>query len=284
MNQSIATAARKAGEKCKVPVIGIVTDVPGACVGNVNKDSSRNPVSAFISKYSKESMLNYDGYLLLTKAMNELVNPHNKPYVVIEGHSDIGMSTSENLIENKSSPNVIMYAGGVSKVYGIEMLVNAFKKINPDNWELHIYGKGDYDKELSERSKTEDKIKFGGLLPNSEIVDKQIKAALLVNPRPTDKEYVKYSFPSKTLECMVSGTPLITTALPGMPKEYNDYVYIFDKETEDGFADTLKKVMSLDKEEIHSKGISAKEFALKEKNNVTQAKKFTEFLVDICIK
>ena len=29
---------------------------------------------------------------------------------------------------------------------------------------------------------------------------------------------------------MVSGTPVLTTKLPGMPKEYDDYVYIIEDE------------------------------------------------------
>ena len=281
LNQSIASAARTAGKWCKTPVVGIVTDVPGHYVTYSNNRPSKNPIVRWRRNFSQKKMSEYDAFLFLTEAMNDVVNKNNKPYIVIEGHSDIEMRNRENSIDDKVVPNVIMYAGGVSKIYGLEMLVNAFRKINPDNWELHIYGKGDYDNELAEISKQDEKVKFFGIVPNAEVVDKQLRATLLVNPRPTNEDYVKYSFPSKTLECMVSGTPLITTALPGMPKEYNNYVYIFDKETEEGFAETLKKIIAVDKNELHSKGSSAKEFALQQKNNVIQAQKFYEFLCEL---
>lgn len=278
LNQSIAASARIAGKLFNVPVVGIVTDVPGHFVGDEIVKSSKNPITIIKNKYKEKNIHNYDAYLFLTQAMDDIVNINNKPYIVIEGHSDISMAQKNNTIEEKQIPNVIMYAGGVSKIYGIEMLVHAFEKLDPDNWELHIYGKGDYEEELIEFSKKYKKVKFLGLLPNAEIVDRQIKATVLVNPRPTNEEYVKYSFPSKTLECMVSGTPLITTQLPGMPTEYNKYVYIFKEESMVGYAETLKNIISIDKQELHNKGKTAKEFALSEKNNVCQANKFYNFL------
>lgn len=281
LNQSVAAAARKAAVRCKIPVVGIVTDVPGHYVGDPKRKSTKNPMKKWRQNFTQKNISEYDAFLFLTEAMNDVVNKNNKPYIVIEGHSDIEMKNRENSLDGKAFPNVIMYAGGVSKIYGLEMLVNAFRKIDPDNWELHIYGKGDYDVELKGISDKEAKINFYGIVPNSEVVEKQLQATLLVNPRPTNEDYVKYSFPSKTLECMVSGTPLITTALPGMPEEYNKYVYIFDDETEDGFAKTLKKITFVEKEELHAKGLSAKEFAVCQKNNVIQAKKFYEFLKSI---
>ena len=89
---------------------------------------------------------------------------------------------------------------------------------------------------------------------------------------------MKYSFPSKTLECMVSGTPLLTTNLPGMPTSYHEYVYLFGEETTDAFRDVLEQVLSLDAKTLYHKGQEARSFALEEKNNVSQAKKLLEFV------
>ena len=114
--------------------------------------------------------------------------------------------------------------------------------------------------------------------PNAEIVDAQIRSWLMVNPRITNAEYVKYSFPSKTLECMASGTPLLTTRLAGMPKEYYPFVYLFDEESLDGFKRVLNDVFSISAEDLHEKGLRAKDFALNQKNNVKQAEAFYSFI------
>lgn len=279
LNFSVAEAARACGKKYGIPVLGIVTDVPGHSSGARRKTLSfiNRQISKYGSKIVAKSLKKYDGYLLLTEAMNPIVNPQGKPYIVIEGHCDSKMAQRENLLENKQTPKVMMYAGGIHKEFGIQRLVDAFVAADIPGWECHIYGDGNYQKELTELCKTQTNVKYFGQQPNALVVENQLKATLMVNPRLTDAEYVKYSFPSKTLECMVSGTPLLTTNLPGMPKSYHEYVYLFGEETTKGFQAVLEQVLTLDEQTLWEKGQVAKRYALDEKNNVMQAKKLYDF-------
>lgn len=283
LNQSIAQAARKMGRRFGIPVVGIVTDVPGHTSGARRKTLPfvQRLVSRWAEKQSQTNMVRYDGYLFLTAAMNNVVNKSNKPYIVIEGHCDSEMARRDNLLENKTSPKVMMYAGGIHKEFGIQLLTNAFVAADIPGWEFHIYGDGNYQKELTELCKSQQNVKYHGPQPNALVVDEQLKATLLVNPRLTNAEYVKYSFPSKTLECMVSGTPLLTTNLPGMPLSYHDYVYLFEEETEEGFRRVLEQVLTLDANTLHDKGMAARAYALNEKNNVTQGKKLLDFMKEL---
>ena len=116
------------------------------------------------------------------------------------------------------------------------------------------------------------------MLLNTEIVEKEQEATLLVNPRPTGEEYVKYSFPSKTMEYMASGTPVLTTVLPGMPKEYHPHVYLLEDESAEGIAESLKEVLSNTEEALFRKGAEARRFVLEQKNNVIQARKILDML------
>ncbi len=104
---------------------------------------------------------------------------------------------------------------------------------------------------------------------------------LLVNPRSSAEELAKYSFPSKNMEYMASGTPILTTPLPGMPKEYYPFVYIFDDETVDGFEKTLRMLLSKPKDQLHEFGRRAKEFVLTHKNNRMQADRILSFFSNI---
>lgn len=253
-----------------IRAVGIVTDVP--CH---RPDNAKIPLH---EKINLKLMTRFDGYLLLTEQMNDIVNPKNKPYVVLEGHADIGMSDIENNLENKYEKNVCFYAGTLRKVYGIENLVRGFIKADVPDTELHIYGEGDFRKELEKLACEHANVKYMGVAPNKVIVENELKCSLLVNPRPTDADYTKYSFPSKNMEYMASGTPVLTTRLPGMPKEYNEYVYLLDEETEDGVCLKLKEIFSQSREELHEKGKRAKEFILKEKNNVVQAKRLVNMV------
>ena len=256
-------AAKLRGRRC----VGIVTDLPDMLGG-----------SAFSKKLSNFVIRHCTDYVLLTQAMNDYLNPKGKPHVILEGHSDIAMERQEPSLARKTSPRVCMYAGGVSKQYGLENLVKGFRKADLPDARLEIYGPGDYVQELSQIAAEDPRIFYGGMLLNAEIVEREMAAMLLVNPRPTGEEYVKYSFPSKTMEYMSTGTPVLTTVLPGMPKEYHPYVYLLEEETADAIAEKLGQIFAQPADALFEKGMAAREFILKEKNNVKQAGKILAML------
>jgi len=210
--------------------------------------------------------------------MNDYVNKHNKPYVVLEGQADITMREKVPSMDMKTKPRVVLYAGGVSREYGAETMTQGFRRADLPNARLHIYGPGDYVEELQKIAQEDSRVFYGGMLLNTEIVEKEQQATLLINPRPTHEEFVKYSFPSKTMEYMASGTPVLTTVLPGMPREYHPYVYLLEDESAEGIALELQRVLSESEEALFEKGTAARAFVLEQKNNVIQAQKILEML------
>lgn len=270
LNIAAATAALGAAKLRGIKTVGIVTDVPCHRPNN-GKIPLHERVNLAVMK-------GFDSYLLLTRQMSDIVNPKNRPFVVLEGHADISMKDRENLLSEKHSRKVCLYAGSLRRVYGIENLVRGFVQANILDAELHVYGNGDYVEDLKKLSQQYETVKYLGIAPNETIVREELKATLLVNPRPTNEDYTQYSFPSKNMEYMASGTPVLTTCLPGMPAEYNDYVFLLKEETAEGVAAALQEIFSHSAEELHAKGMAAKEFVLKEKNNVVQAKKVLEMI------
>ena len=268
LNRVVATsallAARLRGRRC----VGIVTDLPDM----FGKDNARFKAwGNWIIAYCTE-------YVVLTQAMNDYINPTGKPYVVLEGQADATMEKRKPSLEKKTSPRVLLYAGGISKLYGMEILVQGFRMANIPNCQLQIFGAGDYVEELKQIVLADSRVHYGGLILSDQVVEKEQQATLLVNPRPTNEEYVKYSFPSKTMEYMASGTPLLTTVLPGMPKDYHPYVYLLEEETAQGVAEMLRQIFALSDEALFQKGAQAREFILKEKNNIVQAGKILDML------
>lgn len=269
LSSSISIGALIASKLKNIPNIGIITDLPEYLTNNR------------LVKIQNYIINNQDAYIFLTEEMNKKLNVKNKPYIVIEGSVDINMNECKNKLEDKYKKKVCIYAGAIQKIYGIRNLVYAFIKANINDSELHIYGDGDFREELEEICKYHNCIKYFGVKDNNFVVKEELKATLLINPRPSNEEYTKYSFPSKNMEYMVSGTPVLTTMLPGMPIEYNKYVYLFKDETENGLIKTLNEVCGKPLKELHDKGNEAKTFVINQKNNVIQAKKILSMIEKI---
>ena len=252
----------------KVPIVYIVTDLP---------EFQR---SRFL-RWVNERMFNRaDGFIFLTEPMNQKVNRKGKPYLVLEGHCDskLGEIPPEERYEFRTGKKIVLYAGSLLKLYGVQNLVEGFLSAGLQNTELHIYGDGDYRAELEDICTQNESVRYCGVCPNERIVREEQRAALLVNPRPTAPEYTKYSFPSKNMEYMVSGTPVLTTDLPGMPREYLPYIYLIREESSDGIATVLQQIFSISPEERYQKGLDARNFVLHQKNHQIQAGKVIHFL------
>ena len=252
------------GKRYNIPVIGIITDLPGM-LGAGNKATQKTVLR----------MQNFDGYILLTEQMNKIVNPNHKPHIIMEG---LCSSHLPELYQGEKR-KVILYSGSLWKNdAGIEYLVQGFIKAKLSEYELHLYGTGELVPWIEEISKEYPNVKYMGCVTNSEMVKIQSEAMLLVNPRPSKEEFCKYSFPSKTIEYMASGTPVLMTRLPGVPMEYFDYVYTIEDETSEGMCKTLEIILSKEENDLKKFGICAREFVKEKKSQKRQSERVYEFV------
>ena len=268
LNVAVALALAAACKLKGIRKIAIVTDIPDMFDSSGAQKKLRNFV-----------LRRFDGYVFLTEYMSAFFK-ENAPHIVLEGHVDSSLKQADDAepYELSDGKKVVLYAGNIHVKYGIKYLVEGFIQADVPDAQLRIYGHGDFKEELLGLCKKHPNVIYGGIKSNSEIVAEEQKASLLVNPRPTDEEYTKYSFPSKNMEYMVSGTPMMTTKLPGMPAEYEPYVWLIEKETPEGVADALNRFFAAPFEERKKKALAAREFVLTQKSNVVQAKKIIGFL------
>lgn len=260
----------------RIKIVTIVADIHGYMSDKLQQRGKKSIIKELLTKLCNYCWENYDGFILLTDQMNNIVNPNNKKYLVMEG-----IATKEEGTEiDLEKENYIMYAGGLHCKYGIKDLVDGFNMLDSDI-ELHLYGQGDaveYIRELAQKNK---KIKYMGVKPNTEVITAEKKAVLLVNPRPTTEEFTLYSFPSKTMEYMLTGTPVLMTKLPGMPKEYYEFIYCIEEESAVGIKESIEKVIQNSKETLLEKGKNARKFIIENKNNEIQGKRIVDFIKNI---
>lgn len=269
LNLSVSLGAALAARLRKKKIVGIVTDLPEMMDTNNRGLGAR--LSARLIKLCTH-------YVFLTEAMNERLNPKNKPYAVIEGQVDQALDQEDAPLPVKDKPRVFLYAGEISRRYGLEMLAEGFLEANIKGAALHYYGWGDYAEGFARLCAKHDNLYYAGVCPNEQVVEAEKRATLLINPRPTKEAFTRYSFPSKNMEYMVSGTPVLTTKLPGMPDSYDPYVFLLEEETKEGVAEALSRIAALPEEVLQKRGQAARRFVLLDKNNVQAAARIIRLL------
>ena len=101
---------------------------------------------------------------------------------------------------------------------------------------------------------------------------------MLLNIRNSEDVYTKYSFPSKMIEYMLSGTPVLTTKLSGIPDEYNPYCYLATERSAEAIAQQIDSILASGQKQLTVLGAKAKNFVIESKNAFVQAKKILAFL------
>lgn len=220
-----------------------------------------------------------DSFVILTEQMEAPLGIGNRPYVVIEGIVDEDKNTIVIKTNQKLNKKVILYTGTLHYQFGIGNLLEAFSLIAKDDYELWICGTGEAELEIVKLSKRDNRIKYLGYVSKNQIYDLQQKATVLVNPRTNKGEYTKYSFPSKTMEYLLSGKPVIMYKLEGIPDEYDQYVYYLEDDRPYYMAAKIVEIVEQDQENLDAFGKKAREFVLKEKNCKVQAEKIVNMIM-----
>lgn len=224
----------------------------------------------------KQSYASIDKFILLSKYMEEKIPPAKDNNIIIEG---LASKVDSDSVKIKDSPlKVLLYAGALEEFTGIIDLVDSFLATDNKSFRLIICGGGSLSEQVRVIADNDNRITFLGNLPRNEVIKLQKEATLLINPRKPLFDLTRYSFPSKTIEYMSSGTPMIGYKLDGIPEEYFKYMFIPADLSNESLTKTLNDTLLRDPIELKEFGDSAKEFIRNNKAASIQVKKILSFL------
>lgn len=270
----------KYSSKYGVQTVAVIPDLLRDMYINEN---IKSPITGLKRLYLKPALKRqgeYTGYIYLTDAMHDVVAP-DKPYIVMEGIANIDATGPTTKSTDKAFPRAIMYAGMLFEKYGIMNLVEAFEQIDDPYLQLWLFGVGPAVPLIKEHATRDARIIYYGSLPRNEILQYERKATVLVNPRDPNEAFTQYSFSSKTIEYMMSGTPLLTTRLKGIPTEYEPYVFMADNNSAETLKTEMMRVLARSSEELTDFGLTARQFIAEEKNACRQAARILDFLKEV---
>lgn len=265
----------------KIPFFVYVPDLPSF----MDMGMRRSSLLKFFKKVDR-NIIDFligasSGLFVISKYMVEdNASWRKKPYWVLEGISGQvpskgpGEQTAEIPMPAKK---VIFYGGGLNRAYGIAELVEGFIQAKLD-YELWLCGRGDLEEFLKDASKRCLSVKYLGNLTPLEVSDIQSRSALLVLSRDPQETYTRYSFPSKLLEYMISGVPVLTTRLGGIPDEYFEFFNVIEDFSIAGISAALQAIDNADQQLLLQKAACGKVWALERKSSAAVGRKIVDFM------
>jgi glycosyltransferase involved in cell wall biosynthesis len=128
---------------------------------------------------------------------------------------------------------ILVYAGNLGFAQGLDLLLPRLSELLPNNWVIHVYGKGNYEKQIRRSVSQLDNVIIKPPVDRSELPRIYGNAAALLLPL-RDTPAFKNSLPSKFFELVGSGRPMMVCAsgyVVSLISEYSlDGVFVFSDE------------------------------------------------------
>ena len=244
-----ALHAKDAHRNCRL--CAVIPDLPQY----TNLEKGSKPLYTLLkggdSKRFGEMIVQFEHVIVLTKQMGEALGLRDGQFDVVEGilRSDFAYADCEP-IDSADNEIRIVYTGKLYEKFGALDLAASLAYIEDPNVRLILCGTGDCMSQLEEMAASDDRIRLTGQVSPEEALALQRSATILVNPRSNHSEFAKYSFPSKNLEYLATGKPVVCYMLDGMPEVYEGFVYPISQagSPAEAIANAIKDVLQSDRE------------------------------------
>jgi teichuronic acid biosynthesis glycosyltransferase TuaC len=209
-------------------MLGKCLNIPTICTlrgSDINIHAYNDPM---MMKITKKVLENTEKIIAVSKAMKKAAEniaiPKEKIEVVYNG-TDINQfccnhEKDENTKFEDEKNYKLLFVGRIIREKGIWELLEAFLNVlvHYPNTELYIIGEGNEQKAIKQYcldNNINDKVKFLGVLPHTELVKSYQNCDLFILPSYSE------GLPNVIVEAMSCGKPVIATNIGGIPEIVN---------------------------------------------------------------
>lgn len=172
----------------------------------------------------------------------------------------------------------LMYAGGLFEMKGVPLLLDAMERLPGLAYRLWITGDGPLRTSVERAAENDPRITYWGFPSYDEVLQLMRRATILINPHSTRHRSSRYVFPSKLVEYLAIGKPVITTrSTPEIADEYDGIAFVVD-ENPDAFANKIVEIAALSPRTRAEIGERARHFVLSQKSWTVQGERIARFI------
>ena len=153
-----------------------------------------------------------------------------------------------------SGPFTVGLAGSLEPYNGVREFLAAAEELAESGIHFRIAGDGALAPEVARRAAACDSIQYVGGLEIARMGDFYGSCDLLVNWRTTRSIDLRYVFPSKILELLASGVPVLSTRMGRTLEGFGGHLFLADDETVAGLVAGIRQAAGAGREELRAMG------------------------------
>lgn len=208
LNLSLSKAAKLLKKRKGCKTIAILTDDPRNISGT----------KAFYQKRILANSSSCDGYFCLTEGLYRLFCKNGAPHL-----TKMGIVEGIGTMKSPLGKPYLYYGGALFAKDGTNALLKAYCLSKP-NIDLLLAGHGPCEENCRIASKQNPRIHFLGQISKKDHYACLSNASLLINPRLYRESLDEVSIPSKVLEYLSSGRPILSTLSTPIKESYSSSI------------------------------------------------------------
>ena len=266
---------KKKFPECKT--VCLLADLP--LDDNTNRKFISRGLRKLFDDYTRKNMAICDKYIVLNKSVaNKYL--HGKPFIVIDGGVDVS-DIKKNYQYEKATPaeRNIMYCGALTEYNGVLNLIEAMESFRGTDIYCDIYGSGYLEDQVRAFARENSNIRFHDRVDNFTVMQRQREAWLLINPRIINDPIAQVTFPSKTFEYLLSGTPVVSTRLNGYTEEYDGLMVYAEDDSPQALVRAIQEIAAANYQDYLIMAKKAVKFVIEKRNWSKQGEKVKRFIM-----
>jgi len=267
----VLLAARLIGAKASVSLLDIYTP------GEIVPDRPANRLDFWMQRHL---IPRFDGHMVASQAIAEDFAPGRRVCRIEGGVRPEDFADSGVIRDASSSASRfrVVLAGSLEPYNGVVLALDAIAGLPSNDFELIVAGRGSLAPLVEERAKRDARIHYVGFLEFREVLALYRSADVLLNVRITQTLDTQHFFPSKLMEYLASGTPVISTCTGHVEHEFGGLLYLLREETPEALAALLQEIAKQPADDLVRIGRQARAYILGHKTWDRQGEKLANYL------
>ena len=224
----------------------------------------------------------FDGWMVVSQAIADDLVP-GRPVCRIEGGIVPGQFAEAPPSRSGDSVFRIVLAGGLEPYNGVDLLLRSLPQL-PDDAEIVLAGTGTLIDAVRAAAARDRRVVYRGFLNFEDVLELYQSADLLLNLRVTRALDTRYFFPSKLMEYLASGVPVLSTCTGHVEEEYGEVTYLLREETPEALADAVRTIRRVPPAERRALGLRAREYMLPGKTWPKQGEKLIAYIREVVFR
>jgi glycosyltransferase involved in cell wall biosynthesis len=175
----------------------------------------------------------------------------------------------------------LVAVGSLDEANGFRLIAEAMSLLQRRDIDLLIAGDGPLRSFVEDLAARDSRVRYLGYVSTAEVYALYRRATAILCVRLVSLVRTPYCFPSKVIEAIGTGVPVISTAPAHFREEYGRFVTIIETDSGRAVAEAIESVLAAAPQHLRSRALAGRQYVSSQKRWEKVGKRFVDYCLTV---